>query len=772
MNPAAGDATLAARLAAVPATPSLRLVPVRHHSPSCAWQLAALIRRDRPEAVLIEGPAEATALVPYLGRKDAKPPLAVYACAPEAPPNGRRAFYPLAAFSPEWVAVREATRIGARVVFIDRPASALLDDADDGEHDPTLLADDAMGAGAVVDRLVAASGCRDFNHWWDRYFETGCRHVEAADYFRRVLAWCLLLRDATDPATASAREKAMAAQVIRVRDEGLRTLVVTGGMHSEAIASLLRAGGDTLAIEGPDGRAECYLVPYTLGRLDAANDYAAGMPDTGYYATLWQQIESGQADPERAAARAVSLHAARALRARGEIVSLPDAMEAVAMGQRLADLRGSAVGRVEVLDALAGALAKDVLTDSGHSRFRDLLAADALGQVPRTYPRAPLVDDFRRRCKALGLPVMPAPAREKALNLYRSPRHRTVSRLLHQLRLLEVPYAVLEAGPDFAAGSDLERVREVWTLAWTPQTEGRLTECMVYGGQLPDAALAALTGYATRAPEQAPRWLVEALRMGLHDRLAPLIGHVEAWLANERRFTGLVDGLAVLSGAHRAGAALDAADLPVLNDLLPVVFAQACRSLDWSGQMDDAAAMAVINALGALNTLADHAWADMHAFLAAVERLESADVPAGVCGRAAGVLTARGRWTEARAGARIAAVLDAGVLDPQPVSAYFQGFLPLARHVFAGSPDLIQAFSETVRSWDEETFITVLPGLRLAFTALKPREAAALMQAVHDVHRPRDPLAGVSIGTATAQAELNGLRDAVESALRRWGMHD
>ena len=41
-------------------------MPVRHHSPACAWHVDRLIRDLQPDAVLIEGPRDATRLIPLL----------------------------------------------------------------------------------------------------------------------------------------------------------------------------------------------------------------------------------------------------------------------------------------------------------------------------------------------------------------------------------------------------------------------------------------------------------------------------------------------------------------------------------------------------------------------------------------------------------------------------------------------------------------------------------------------------------------------------------
>ena len=52
----------------------VHLVPIRHHSPACALALSALLEEVRPTAVLIEGPAEYTALLSALQDPATIPP--------------------------------------------------------------------------------------------------------------------------------------------------------------------------------------------------------------------------------------------------------------------------------------------------------------------------------------------------------------------------------------------------------------------------------------------------------------------------------------------------------------------------------------------------------------------------------------------------------------------------------------------------------------------------------------------------------------------------
>ncbi len=97
--------------------------PVRHHSPACAWHVGRLIRELRPEAVLIEGPRDASPLIPLLLHAETRMPAAIYATYVERRakqlPERHAAYYPLCDFSPELAALRAAAEVGAGASFID-----------------------------------------------------------------------------------------------------------------------------------------------------------------------------------------------------------------------------------------------------------------------------------------------------------------------------------------------------------------------------------------------------------------------------------------------------------------------------------------------------------------------------------------------------------------------------------------------------------------------------------------------------------------------------
>ncbi|MFI2351387.1 DUF5682 family protein [Streptomyces sp. NPDC019443] len=124
------------------------LLGVRHHGPGSARAVRAALEAALPPAVLIEGPPEGDALLALAADEQMRPPVALLAHAVDDP--GRAAFWPLAEFSPEWVAIRWALARGVPVRFIDLPAAHSLAlaaeeearDADAARPEP----DEASGA--------------------------------------------------------------------------------------------------------------------------------------------------------------------------------------------------------------------------------------------------------------------------------------------------------------------------------------------------------------------------------------------------------------------------------------------------------------------------------------------------------------------------------------------------------------------------------------------------------------------------------------------------
>ena len=94
----------------------ITFLPIRHHSPACAWHVKNIIGELHPDLILVEGPDNANALIPVMTDGETKAPFAVYYSYRDK--TGRisgekghyKCYYPFLDYSPELVALREGSR--------------------------------------------------------------------------------------------------------------------------------------------------------------------------------------------------------------------------------------------------------------------------------------------------------------------------------------------------------------------------------------------------------------------------------------------------------------------------------------------------------------------------------------------------------------------------------------------------------------------------------------------------------------------------------------
>ena len=108
---------------------------IRHHGPGSADSLVQALQDLKPVAVMIEGPADASALLPMLANPAMQPPVALL-CYPDDDPSAT-SFWPFAEFSPEYQATLWAVRNGAALRFIDLPSTERFGSAEKDVAEPT-----------------------------------------------------------------------------------------------------------------------------------------------------------------------------------------------------------------------------------------------------------------------------------------------------------------------------------------------------------------------------------------------------------------------------------------------------------------------------------------------------------------------------------------------------------------------------------------------------------------------------------------------------------
>ena len=152
------------------------LLPVRHHSPACAFHVERMIEAVRPEVILVEGPDNADALIPVMVHEETKAPFAIYYSYHDQ--SGRiseekahyKCYYPFLDYSPELAAFRAGKRLGIRTAFIDLSYGDILAASSQGrgllkaEEEKSNYNDDyLLSRNLYLQQLCERTGMRNFD---------------------------------------------------------------------------------------------------------------------------------------------------------------------------------------------------------------------------------------------------------------------------------------------------------------------------------------------------------------------------------------------------------------------------------------------------------------------------------------------------------------------------------------------------------------------------------------------------------------------------------
>ncbi|MFI2616212.1 DUF5682 family protein [Streptomyces sp. NPDC018584] len=473
------------------------LLGVRHHGPGSARAVRAALDEARPGVVLVEGPPEADPLVRLAGDEGMRPPVALLAHVVDEP--GRSAFWPLAEFSPEWVAIRWAVERDAPVRFIDLPAAHSLartekpaesDESDESDEPDVPEGGDVPEEGEDAVRidpiavLAETAGYDDPERWWEDVVEHREAGGDAFAPFEAVSDAMEALREVYGDGGHSrdlVREAHMRLQMRAAQKEfgPDRVAVVCGAWHVPALRRKATVAADRALLKGlPKVKAEMTWVPWTHRRLSRASGYGAGIASPGWYGHLFAAADRPL---ERWMTKVAGL-----LRDEDRLVSSAHVIEAVRLAEALAAMRGRPLaGLSETTDAVRAVMCEgsDVPLALVHDR---LVVGDVLGEVPESAPAVPLQRDLTRAQRRLRLKPE-ALEREVELDL-RKETDAARSRLLHRLRLLGVDWG----RPERSRGST-GTFRETWRLRWEPELSVRVAEAGVWG----TTVLGAATGKAS-----------------------------------------------------------------------------------------------------------------------------------------------------------------------------------------------------------------------------------------------------------------------------------
>jgi hypothetical protein len=688
---------------------AIRVFGIRHHGPGSARSLLSALDELRPDAVLVEGPSDAEAVLPLMARQEMQPPVALLVYPPEAPQDA--AYYPFARFSPEWNALRYALGSGVTARFVDLPRALDFEGEDDVE---CQVREDPIGL------LAVAAGYEDRELWWERQVE---QRRDATDLFDAIIEAMAALREDYEPPPREARREAyMRREIRKTLQEGHENIaVVCGAWHAPALYLEGHAvKSDDALLKGLKKRkTSATWIPWTAGRLSYRSGYGAGIASPGYYEHLWST-------PDGSVASRWLSHVARLLRSEDLDASPANVVEAARVADTLAAIRDlPAPGLDELREAALATLCGGETERLALIRDR-LEIGEKLGEVPAETPTVPLQHDLERLQKRLRLKPS---AGERHLDLdLREVNGRARSELLHRLRLLGVGW-----GEPRAVSGKSGTFHEVWTLQWRPELSLALIEANVWGNTVESASASRVRDLAETADLPRLTALLDAAILARLPEAAVgyLLGRVRdnAASADVGRLMNALPPLARVARYGDVRGTGAASVLPVID----VLFERALVTLP-----------------GACTSLDDDAAREMAGSIGGVEECVNLLDRPGMAGRWRAVLRPLAENESVNALLRgwcCRLLLEAGSLDgdelqrlaglslspviPAPeAAAWVEGVLRGSGLVLLHQTGLWMALDGWLTSLDPETFTTLLPLVRRAFSDFEPAEKRAMGEKV------------------------------------------
>ena len=693
----------------------VRVFGIRHHGPGSARSLLRALDEYQPDAVLIEGPADADPLIGWVTAEGMRPPLALLAYAADEPKVS--AFWPFAVFSPEWQAMVWAVEHGVEVRFCDLPAAQVLAPQSGGR----TLFDEAGHRGGGPDdpardplgTLAAAAGYDDPERWWEDLVES--RLDSSSPFPLLVEAMGELRRHSGPPSPTERRREAYMRQTVRARP------AAGPGAGRRGLRRLARAGAHLAAAAGQRRRRGAARWRQAEGDADlgAVDRAAAGqrkrVRGRDHLAGL---VPPSLDRPEGTIPRWL-VKVARALRERDLPASSAHVIEAVRLAETLASLRSRPLaGLTEVTEAT-----RAVLCDGDERAVRyvteHLVVGQALGSVNERVPTVPLEADLVRTCRSLRVRREPD-LRHWDLDLRRT-IDRNRSQLFHRLRLLELDW-VRPADTDIASQGTF---REVWASRWQPEYAVQLVEASVWGTTVESAATARVDQIRRDGTlPELTRTVGRCLLAALPAALDALLDTVAERAARDTDVVHLMEALPPLARAQRYGDVRQT-DTAALARVIETLVVRTCAGLSRAVSAldaENAAAMrrridAVNGALGLLGPTAEPL---RQRWLATLGELAArSDLHGLLQGRIVRLLTDAEVLDDAAR--RLQRALSAGV-DAAAKAAWVEGFFADGALLLIHDPGLRDLLDAWVSGLSEAEFTDLLPLVRRTFGTFSAAE--------------------------------------------------
>lgn len=723
--------------------------PVRHHSPVCSWQLLRAAEEYRPEIILIEGPEDASGLIPVLTGEGTELPAAIYYFYKDKKKliseeeEDYRCYYPFQYSSPEYNAMKAAEDLSIEARFIDLPYCEILINTEGGkglrrEEGQSYSDDGRLTAGDYYKRLCEKTQVRSFDEFWEKYFEIAGLHMEPREFVRVMNTYCSLVRSGTSQRELEAdgtlvREQCMAANIKAAMQQYSRVLVVTGGFHTPGLRELIKQDSipQVKRHKIPEGCTGCFPAAYSYEAADALHGYSSGMKYPYFCDRVIKRLIKDNTPDGiyRDEALTLLIKTARAAAEQDIPVSVADVEAAHSLMTGLASLRGMReCGMAEAVDAVTSAYIKgekNVSSAVPLDILRKLATGDGVGRIGDKAHTPPLIADFEKQCALFKLKHDTAVPQELECGLFTGSKGLKLSRFLHRMDFLGTGFCVCEKGPDLHGSTDRSRVREIWKYKRTPAVDAFLIDRTTDGFTIEEAC----TNIASKQMQtqdrlaDAAHTAVDCFLMGIS-----IDGEREQLLrtaASDGDFFSVGEALEHFRTLYELKKLYEYEDSLMLP-LLASCFDKLTLILPLMACVPDDRADRLCSVMKQLFALTDTLLTDRRGMFtqSLLELTEQPQKHPAVHGAAMGLLCAIEPDIQKDAETVMRGYLNGTLPVRKQGAEYLKGLFSTARDIVFSQNDFLLMTDELLTSMSKDDFMEILPPLRLAFSYFTPQEIA------------------------------------------------
>jgi hypothetical protein len=528
------------------------------------------------------------------------------------------------------------------------------------------------------------------------------------------------------------REQYMVAQIQQhlksKHIKSSKTIVVTGGLHSIALFNtqpLNLANVKTF-------QSSTNLIPFSFKRLSSLTGYSSGNRSPEFYDKVWKKIRQKRIKSQgcfRDTVLEYSLNIIRKSREKGDLFSSSDSIAVFQSALMLASLRYRPEPNVEDLqDALILCCIKgnpDKENIFFKNRIINEVVGHRLGRVPPSYKQLGLLQDLKQRLGLFDIELTDE-TQSFHIDLHDS-REQELSKLFWQIDIIDLGVVKLQEGAG-RIDIDVDIYHEIWLLQWSPTLSLKLIDKSSLGSTVEETAITILKDSILQQQsnsELCAKILIHCLKMGLIKQFADFKDYLDQALSQDHNFFQLAQGFQLLFLIRKILEVEQKRLLPDINRLVKKAFLSICSQIPNLANPPKDKVDQFISLLKAISNSV------ITEYKLTLDRL----VLDGAL-HSAYLYSTNGYIAGSLLGARyilqqidiidvkmeILAMTKSSLEIQLKIGEFIRGLVELCHAKIIFEPEFFKILITVIELLNWDLFLTILPGLKNAFSKLPPRD--------------------------------------------------